>query len=28
ALVILAALVAKAVAKPVSTPQPVMEHNA
>ncbi|EAP6993211.1 MFS transporter, partial [Salmonella enterica] len=26
--VILAALVAKAVAKPVSTPQPVMEHNA
>ncbi|EAA7137308.1 MFS transporter [Salmonella enterica subsp. enterica serovar Beaudesert] len=28
ALVILAALVAKAGAKPVSTPQPVMEHNA
>ncbi|EOU2717084.1 MFS transporter [Salmonella enterica subsp. enterica serovar Give] len=28
ALVILAALMAKAVAKPVSTPQPVMEHNA
>ncbi|EDC0431103.1 MFS transporter [Salmonella enterica subsp. enterica serovar Enteritidis] len=28
AQVILAALVAKAVAKPVSTPQPVMEHNA
>ncbi|ECI4530349.1 MFS transporter [Salmonella enterica subsp. diarizonae] len=28
ALVILAALVAKAVAKPVLTPQPVMEHNA
>ncbi|EAC0349177.1 TPA_asm: MFS transporter [Salmonella enterica subsp. enterica serovar Enteritidis] len=28
ALVILAALVAKAVAKPASTPQPVMEHNA
>lgn len=28
ALVILAALVAKAVVKPVSTPQPVMEHNA
>ncbi|EGN5201011.1 MFS transporter [Salmonella enterica] len=28
ALVVLAALVAKAVAKPVSTPQPVMEHNA
>ncbi|CAH2868025.1 MFS transporter [Salmonella enterica] len=27
-MVVLAALVAKAVAKPVSTPQPVMEHNA